>query len=110
MATLVDIIQSDLDDVFFDTDEFAQSVTYNGTSIDALVEYGVDLTQSFNDGWQKSGASLVTIEVKASDVPSPAYQDAVIIGATTYAVSNVKSGDGYTWMLELITDERPRLR
>ncbi|OPY78286.1 MAG: hypothetical protein A4E65_02309 [Syntrophorhabdus sp. PtaU1.Bin153] len=108
--TLKTDITADLDNVAFDTDEFAEAVTYNAVSINAIVQYGIDPTQDFDNGWQKSSAAEATIIVKVSDVASPQYQDTVVIGSTTYYVQRIVKGDAYTWTLELTTDERPRLR
>jgi len=89
--------------VFLNTDEFAETITYNGSPIDAIVDYGEDLDDV------KNGTNSIadTIQVMVSDVATPAYRDAVIIGGNTYAVLRRKSGDGYTWTLEIYRGERP---
>lgn len=103
MSDFTDMIASDLDDVLLNTDEFAQEITYNGTTIKAIVEYGK----------QKAKDSIMfdaMITVKASDVPSPAYRDPVVIGSDTYRVYQDKefqsSGDGYVWQIPLYKGER----
>ena len=99
--TFKDQLTTDLS-VFFNTDEFAQTVTYKGTPIAAIVDYGE------NPG--KEGDALITLgtlTVKASDVPSPAYRDTVVIGSNTWRVRGVISGDGYIWKLSIYRGERP---
>ena len=93
--------------VFFDTDEFAEVVTYNSASIKAVVDYGVN--QSLDDNINDSNMTKATIFVKASDVPDPKYRDTVIINAVVWDVMNIAEGDGYAWKLNLYRDERPHL-
>lgn len=101
--TLAAQITSDLATVF-DTDEFAQAVTYNGTSINAIVDYGED--QDTNDA---DSITKATIFVKVSNVTLPVYRDTVIINSITWEVLNIAEGDGYIWKLNLYRDERPHL-
>ena len=103
--TLRDDINEDLGEHHFNTDEFAQAITYNGASINALVDYGM-----YDSG---ENARTARIIVKASDVPSPAYRDPVVIGSDTWRVFRdpnrevAVKGDGHVWELALIRDERP---
>jgi nitrogen regulatory protein PII len=101
--TLRAIIAADLDDVFFDVDEFAESITYNGTTIMAIVEYGK----------QRAKDAIVfdaEILVKASDVPIPTYRDTVVIDGVTFKVlqdaESQPSGDGFTWRIPVMRNER----
>lgn len=104
VMTLKTDITADLDDVFFDTDEFAEEITYNGASINAIVEYGVNLTHG------ETAAAQAQILVKKADVSAPQPRDTVVIGSTTYTVQSTLKGDGYTWTLNLVTNSRPRIR
>jgi len=90
--------------VLFNTDEFAETVTYSGEDISAVVDYGLD-----QDMGDEATVDRALLCVKQSDVSSPAYRDAVVIGTATWYVKNVKSGDGYVWVLEITKDERPVL-
>lgn len=103
MSDFRDMITSDLDDVFLNTDEFAKAITYNGVSINAIIEYGK----------QKTKDSIMfdaMITVKVSDVAVPVYRDVVVIGSDTYHVfqdnENQPSGDGYMWQIPLSKGER----
>jgi hypothetical protein len=102
--TLAEQLTTDLP-VFFDTDDFARTVTYNGAEISAIVDYGVS-----PDGENARTARLI---VKVSDVPDPAYRDTVVIGSATFRVFRdpgkevAVKGDGHVWELSLVRDERP---
>lgn len=102
--TLADQLTTDLP-VFFDTDDFGQTITYNGSSIIAIVDYGISPAGE--------NARTARIVVKASDVPAPAYRDLAIIGSDTWRVFRdpkqevAVKGDGHVWELTLIRDERP---
>jgi hypothetical protein len=107
MSTFHDMIASDLDDVFLNTDEFATAITYKGTSIKAIVHYGPR---------RKSADQIVSCDawleaVKVSDVATPAYRDTVVIGANTYHVliddQTQPEGDGHSWTIDLKRSERP---
>jgi len=91
--------------VFFDTDEHAQTVTYAGSEIAAVVDYGERLGDV--GGGKRTEARLF---IKVSDVAEPAYRDVVVIGSNTFYVQNRIAGDGYIWELEIARDERPELR
>ena len=96
-------METDLD-VFFDEEHFAESVTYNGEEILAVVDYGEDLDEVTGN---ETNRVADTVMIKASDVAAPAYRDTVVIGDYTYTVLRRKSGDGDMWTLELSRDERP---
>ena len=88
--------------VFFNTDEFAETVTYQGSAITALVSYGQDPKRDANS--HRAEAQLL---VKASDVAAPAYRDTVGIGSDTWYVLRKEKADDDTWLLTLYRDERP---
>lgn len=105
MTTLAEQITADLA-TMFDTDEFAQVVTYTAgstaSSITGIVDYG---EVSGENAW---GA---TITVKVSDVPSPGYRHTFTIDGATWYVAMENSrpkikGDGYVWTIDLTRDER----
>lgn len=103
-------LQTDNDDVFYDTDIFAQTVTYDGVEIPATVT----IPPSGNIG--ESVASLGQIRVKVSDVTEPDYRDTVVIGSDTWYVyqdQNVKwrkTACGLNWIIPISRDERPYTR
>ena len=82
------------------------AVTYAGEAITALdVRYGESAAGQVH-------ADTAEIEVAAADVPSPQYRDAVVIAGVTWRVHRDEArglavqGDGYTWRIPLIKDER----
>lgn len=99
--TLKAQLTSDLS-VFFDENEFAQAVTYNGAPINVVVDYGKDQDMDNN-----SNATKAVMFVKVSDVASPEYRDTVVINTVTWYVLNILDGDGYIWKINLYRDERP---
>ena len=76
--TLKEVMTSDLS-VFFNTDEFADSITIGGQTVDALVDFNIDIF----------GLDAVKGEVMvpvASLSSPPSYRSAVVISGTTYYV------------------------
>ena len=95
--------------VFYNTDEFAETVTYSGTEIPAIVDYFDRTVVGPSGGKRKE----TRIRVKVSDVASPAYRDAVTIRSQALYVLDdsdaaIEQGpDGLEWFLTLGRDERP---
>ena len=87
---------------FFNTDEFAETVSYNGSDISGVVDFGEDLNEQ-SDGLQ----AVATLYIKKSDVADPNYRDTVVIDSVTWRVSRVSEGDGAVWKLGLTRDESP---
>ena len=102
--TLAEQLATDLS-VFFDENDFGRPVTYNGSDIFALVDYGMNS--------RAENARTARVIVKQSDVPAPAYRDTVVIAGVTWRVFRdpdtevAINGDGHVWELSLIRDERP---
>ena len=92
---------------FYNTDEFATTVTYNSSSISAIVDYGDSgKDRDYNRDFHVTKA---TLRVKQSDVTSPAYRDAVVIGSNTWYVQRQIEGDGIEWVMGIERAERPEL-
>ena len=91
---------------FFNSDDFAESVVYNGTTVAAVVSYGQ--LMSADAGAPKA---VKTLWVKGSDIAAPAYRDTVVIGSDTWYVGSEElfRTDGYVWELPLYHDERPKI-
>ena len=89
-------------DAFFNEDEHARTVTYNGTDITAVADVGQRIAE--NDGAVVDECKLY---VQVTDVADPAYRDTVVIGSDTWRVRRALACDGYTWTLSLERDERP---
>lgn len=104
--SFLSMVEDDLT-TFFNDEEHGVSVTYAGTSITAVVDYGdsgrdVEYNRDFK-------ATKATLKVKASDVTQPDYRDAVVIGSNTWYVQRVINGDGYWWVVGIERLERPEL-
>ncbi len=113
---LADRIQTDLETVFFNTDEFAKTVDYTHKSsgvvktIKAIVNYGAandglqhghgfesdsytavlfcerDLRLDFTHGNTRQSAYVT---VMLSDIPDPEYRDTIEIDGVTWRVAEV---------------------
>lgn len=82
----------------------ADEITYNGTAIYGHLSYG---------GGNAPTARHATLTVQVSDVAAPTYRDAVVINSTTWRVYSdggeaIIAGDGLTWDIPLIRDEKPK--
>ena len=100
-------IATDLSKIY-STDEFAQAVTYAGSSVTGIVSYTEDLDQrGAVYSSHSSHAATAELRVRKSEVASPAYRDTVVIGSVTWRVRRVISGDGHDWLLLLERGERP---
>jgi len=82
------------------------AVTYAGQPIVALdLHFGQSAAGAVH-------ADTAEIEVDATDVPAPRYRDAVVIAGITWRVHRDEArglaitGDGHTWRIPLIKDER----
>lgn len=83
---------ADISAVFFSIDEFAESVTYNGSTIIAVPELG-ETNRKGNEFSSDGSADRATFHVKATDVPSPAAGDEITFNGVTWAVARVLESD-----------------
>ena len=105
MVTLKETIQDDLD-TFYNTEEFAESVTYTSfgrwpSSLPALVDYGE------GEQYQGSGAYDVraALFVRVADLAAVTNKDTVVIDGQTWGVVGAeKINDGLEWRIELNRD------
>lgn len=81
---------SDLDDVFFDTDEFSDEATYNGEEID-IIEIVAEEQPTGVPGYV---LPTKEIHVKKSDVSQPKAGDVVVIDSVSYRVGAGSRMDG----------------
>ena len=102
--TLKTQMENDLS-TFYDTDEHAETVVYDGSSIPGIIEYVIDEGL----GQYAYGA---TLRVKVSDVALPVYRDTVVIGSDTWRVFESenrkarKTDDGLEWLIPISRAER----
>ena len=113
MSDFTDDLIFDLDEVVFDDQEFAVAAVYQSVSggdpVDVTVvpSYGREPAQG---GYGRGVVAEALALVKVSEVPTPAYRDRLTINGRQWRVAEVIEGDGRTWSLALVDDQRPSLR
>ena len=106
--TFASQLSSDLS-AFLNTSEFAETVSYNSTSISAIFDTeGQRPADYFGD--------FAVLYVSASDVASPSYRDTVVIGGETWKVFDDQSKarpelspDRRMWAIPLYKAEKPKV-
>lgn len=94
MSDFKELLEDDLDDVFYNTDEFAETVTYEGQAIAARLFYG---SGDENKGYDDFDVKAV-IKIKKKDVATVLTGDTILIGAQTWEVIGATlSKDGLEW-------------
>lgn len=102
--TLKSQIQSDIAGLFYNTDDFAETITYtqtgkSGISIPAIPDYSGDSGGLGADEWGDNA----TIRIKASDISLPSTGDTVQSGADVYEVLTAHRSDcGLEWILWIV--------
>lgn len=92
---------------FLNTDEFAETVSYNGDAIAAVVERG-KTRESGNTFTSEGEADRAMVWVKATDVASPVIGDVIVIAdGTSWEVSRILESDQAMHCLECIANESP---
>jgi len=89
--------------LFFNTDEFAETVSYNGQDISAIFTSYKDQEERHSDFIKAE------LTVKFSDITSPQYRDKVVIDGVTWRVSDIIAYDEYIYKIEIQTDEKPKV-
>jgi len=87
--------------VFFNTGDFAESITFAGATVTAIVTY--------KDNPMQDGISRVryaNLELQKSEVASWIYRDAAVIGGVSWYATKEIMSDDYTWLLEIETNQR----
>lgn len=72
---------------FFDTDDFAESVTYDGGTITALIERLQD------PAFGADTATRANLTLKASDVPGIAFGDTLTFDSAPWIVEGILQSD-----------------
>lgn len=110
--TLKTQIQSDIDAVFFNTNDFAFDANYtskdgsiSSKAIKVIPDFNVDLTRT-----DYGAADICSFLVKKSDIPSPAIYDTLVFETITYTVRQRVLGDNYIWNLVCEADQRQNPR
>lgn len=94
MATFKEQLAADVDDVFYNTSEFAEAVTYEGKAIAARLFYG---SGDEHKGYDDFDVRAV-IKFKKKDVATVLTGDTILIGTQTWEVIGATlSKDGLEW-------------
>mgnify|MGYP000906745763 CR=1 FL=1 len=104
--TFKELMVQDASSVMFDAEEFAETVTYNGASIRAIVELEQELAPG-NTFTNEGESDRATIMVLAADVPEPVRGDTIKTSLKTWEVVRLLASDVAMHTLECIADERP---
>lgn len=100
--TLKTQMQADLASVFYNTDDFAETVTYTpaggaGISVVAIIDYGRDDEDGADDLGQNA-----KIRIMVSSVATVTAGDTITIGANTWEVHYARlSEDGLEWIADI---------
>jgi len=86
---------------FFDTDEFGETATYAGTSIN-VVEYSTD--ERNTAGVPYLSQSIFTIMIDSDDVAYPRPGDVVTFRGFTCKVGDNPRSEGKVWIVDLEKD------
>lgn len=95
--TFKDHLADDLDTVFFNADEFAFSITYNGASILAIEADGFLMSTGIPGVTQPTRS----IMVRQADVANAKVGDKVVFNEQTWHVGPGPVIDGGVWTLTL---------
>lgn len=91
--------------VFFNTDEFAETCSYNGNNVLAIINR---VQQPQING--TTSADYAQVLVKKSQVSSPKIHDILVFDEKAWVVENVTRSDGLIFDLTCHAQEGARLR
>lgn len=106
--TLKSQIASDIS-TFMNTDEFAESVTYNSTAIQAVA-----ILDDFKNSESPDAFKGLLYVASSSLASVPAYRDTVVIGSSTWTVFRDVNDNAYyesagIYIINIFRKERPGL-
>ena len=100
---LREVVNSDINDVFFDTDEFAEPHNVNGTEMLCIVDTDLNKVRSAQDSEQYDGIvlTMVRLYVKKTDLPKrPVYGKVFRLDEKPYTVVDCADEAG-VWVITL---------
>lgn len=92
-----DCLQNDIDNTFFNTNEFAEVHTYNGKKVKAIVDDDKLLEMKLRVNQHSDGlsSSQKVMIVKKTDMDSEPFADQyVILDGEQLCITNVQNSDG----------------
>ena len=97
--TLKDQITAD-EDIFFNDDDFAETIVFNGESILAVET----VASEHETGLPGFIVPMFTVLISASDVSRPKAGDAVTFRGGSYIVGSFPRSEGGMWKVDLLKD------
>ena len=104
--TFKELMVQDASLVMFDAEEFAETVTYNGASIKAIVELGPEHADG-NIISAEGESDRATIYVMSRDIPKPNRGDVIETDAGSWSVIRPIGSDVAVHTLSCIANESP---
>ena len=89
--TFDELREFDAESVLLNLDEFAETISYKGVDIRAVVDFGPDLAVDLPAG----GSADAVITVSRADVPLARNADEVVIRGNQWLAEYEISSDGY---------------
>ncbi len=96
--SLKDIMADDVDDIFFDENENAEPITYDGTPMLAIPNIGA-YPERGNEYSQEGSAARATFEIKAALVPDPRPGAEIVHSGKAWQVAKLLQSDGLVHVL-----------
>jgi len=93
MSNLKTTMSNDLGDVFFNSNDFAETATYNGSSTVSVLldERMIEVPSGYDSVTLEQ---QYTIGIYKSEVATPMRGDTFLISSTTYTVDSIIEDDG----------------
>lgn len=100
-------MQDDVQTVFFNLDEFAESGTYTAFADKSVVENVPCIVERQSEGQENYGVSdKATVLVPESSVATPERLDTLTVGGTTYTILSRIYNEFGVWSLSAETTEK----
>lgn len=87
--------------IFFNTEEFAENITYKGVAVPAIVDRLQD--PQFSGG---NVATYARLHIKKSSVAVVQYLDEIVMDGKAWVVERVESSDSLVWVITARCNER----
>jgi hypothetical protein len=106
--TIKEQITSDLS-IFFNTDEFAEEITFGGVSVDAIVDV-TDRDLTFG----KDSHKVIILIPVSSLASAPSGREVVVVKGVTWTVYRDEDDNAYVeedgvYLIKLVSERRHRL-
>jgi len=108
-VTFKDQLQDDLENVFFNSGEFADDATYTtfegvSTAIHTIFSSAGDFISV-----EPGQAMAASFQVMKSEIASPKIHDSIVRNGETWRITDIPTGEGDVWQISARREERPKL-